>query len=336
MGRFREIGWYSGYMDPLTIWTNQYFETKLLDRLMQSIRPHRLIVSERTEKSNLVSAGRDVATQHAEILYGQPHVLDVLESQRCRWVQLTTAGYTRFDRPEIWKTIREKRIIFCNASGLYDEPCAQHVMAMLLSLARAIPEAARDQQSASWNYLSLRGESFLLKGQQTLIVGYGAIAKRLIELLAPFGLDIMAFRRQVRGDEGCPTKPIGELDNYLSKADIVINILPASETTVGFFSAERFAKFKSGAIYINIGRGDTNDQDAIVRAVKQGRLFKVFLDVTTPEPLPASHALWKTPGVYITPHTAGGTVDEPERMIEHFLQNLRRFEKNQPLCDRLV
>jgi phosphoglycerate dehydrogenase-like enzyme len=323
-------------MNPLTIWTNQYFDPELMKELVSRILPHRLIVSERTSKSNLVTGERDGLSLQAEVLYGQPHVQDVLESDRCRWVQLTTAGYTRFDRPEVWKIIREKGIIFCNASGLYDEPCAQHVVAMMLSLARAIPEAVKDQQSACWNYLPLRGQSFLLGGQRTLIVGYGAIAQRVVELLAPFKLDIIAFRRQVRGDELCPTKPIGELDNVLPDSEIVINILPASDSTKGFFSTERFSKFRSGAIYINIGRGDTNDQDAIVQAVREGRLSKVFLDVTTPEPLPKSHALWTTPGVYITPHTAGGTVDEPRRMIEHFLQNLKRFEQNQPLSDRLI
>lgn len=323
-------------MNPLTIWTNQYFEPKLMDQLLREISPHRLIVSERTSKSNLVSAERDASARQADVLYGQPHVQDVLESDRCRWVQLTTAGYTRFDRPEIWKTIRDKGIIFCNASRLYDEPCAQHVVAMLLSLARAIPEAVKDQASASWNYLPLRGQSFLLSGQRALIVGYGAIGRRVVELLAPFKLDIIAFRRQVRGDENCPTKPIDELDNHLSTAEIVINILPASDSTIGFFSLARFEKFRPGAIYINIGRGDTNDQDAIVQAVREGRLSKVFLDVTTPEPLPATHALWRTPGVYITPHTAGGTGDEPERMIQHFLENLKRFEKKQPLSDQLI
>lgn len=323
-------------MQPLTIWTNQYFEPELAKQLEQAAGPHRVVVSGRTSKSNLVAGDRDPPAMEADVLYGQPHLMDVLESTRCRWVQLTTAGYTRFDKPETFATMREKQIAFCNASALYDEPCAQHVVAMLLSMARAVPQASLDQPKAAWNYLQLRGESFLLGGQKTLIVGYGAIARRVVELLAPYRLDITAFRRSVRGDENCPTKPIDSLDEHLPTAQVVINILPSSASTTGFFSPERIARIGRGAIYINIGRGDTNDQDALVAAVNEGRLSRVFLDVTSPEPLPPTHALWTTPGVHITPHTAGGTRDEPQRMLTHFLANLRRFERGEKLVDRIV
>jgi phosphoglycerate dehydrogenase-like enzyme len=323
-------------MQPLTIWTNQYFEPELAEQLARAAHPHRVVTSPKTSKSNLVAGDRDPTTRDADVLYGQPHVMDVIESPRCKWVQLTTAGYTRFDKPETYAAMREKQIAFCNASALYDEPCAQHVAAMLLGMARAIPQAALDQPQAVWNYLPLRGQSFLLNGQKTLIIGYGAIARRVVELLSPYRLDITAFRRSVRGDENCRTLRIDDLDQHLAEAQILINILPSSPSTTGFFSSDRLRKVRPGAIYINIGRGDTNDQDALVAAVKSGQLSKVFLDVTAPEPLPASHALWSTPGVHITPHTAGGTADEPDRMIAHFVANLRRFERGETLVDRIV
>ncbi len=323
-------------MKPLTIWTNQNFNDANLTFLRQQASPHRVMVSATTSKSNLVAGGRDPAALQSDILYGQPNIDDVLQSDRIQWVQLTSAGYTRYDKPELFAAMKAKQIAFCNASSLYDEPCAQHVLAMLLSLARAIPAAALDQAAAKWDYLPLRGQSFLLRGQKIALVGYGAIARRLVELLAPFKLDITAFRRSVRGDENCPTLPIDQLDAALPHADFVINILPLAESTRDFFNLDRILRIKRGAIYINIGRGDTNDQLALVSALSEQRLAHVFLDVTSPEPLPKDHPLWTTPHAHITPHTAGGTFDEGKRMIEHFIANLQRFENGDKLVDRIV
>jgi len=323
-------------MVPVTIWTNHNFDAPQLDRLRKETSAHRLITSPRTSKSNLAAGDRDPSALDADILYGQPDIQDILASPVVKWVQLTSAGYTRYDKPDILNAIKAKGIAFCNASSLYDEPCAQHVVAMLLSLARALPQAAIDQQHASWNYLPLRGQSFLLRGQKVAIAGYGAIAKRVVELLTPYHLDITAFRRSVRGDENCRTLPIDQIDVHLPQAEIVMNLLPLSASTTRFFSAARFAKFRTGAVYINIGRGDTNDQDALVASLKSGKLTHVYLDVTSPEPLPKNHALWTTPNCHITPHTAGGTFDEPNRMLEHFLGNLRRFERGEAVVDRVV
>lgn len=323
-------------MNPLTIWTNQYFAPEFSQILQQKAAPHRILFASGASKSNLVAGGRDPTTFQADILFGQPDLLDILEAPRVKWVQLTTAGYTRFDQKATFDALKSKNIAFCNASSLYDEPCAQHLVAMLLSLARAIPQTALDQPHAKWAYLPIRAMSFLLDKQKTLIVGYGAIARRVVELLAPYKLDITAFRRTVRGDENCPTLPINQIDDHLPQAQIIINILPASASTHNFFNADRIKKIKPGAIYLNLGRGDTNDQDALVGALNEGRLAKVFVDVTSPEPLPADHPLWTTPNAHITPHTAGGTCDEPQRMIEHFIANLKRFEKGEKLVDRLV
>lgn len=320
----------------MTIWTNHRFDAADFDRFTREAAPHRVVVSQVTSKSNLVAGARDPAALDAEILYGQPNIQDVLESTKVQWVQLTTAGYTRFDDPKILGAMRDKGIAFCNASKLYDEPCAQHVVAMLLASARAIPQCAREQINHSWNYLPLRAQSFLVGGQKIAIVGYGAIARRVVELLAPFNVSMTAFRRSVRGDENCPTLPTDQLDDYLPHADVVINILPSSPSTTNFFSAQRLAKFKPGAIYINIGRGDTNDQDALAQALHDGRLSRACLDVTNPEPLPKDHPLWSAPNLLITPHTAGGTFDEPRRMLDHVLTNLRRFERGEKLVDRIV
>jgi phosphoglycerate dehydrogenase-like enzyme len=93
---------------------------------------------------------------------------------------------------------------------------------------------------------------------------------------------------------------------------------------------------KSDAVFYNIGRGQTVDQAALAEALNGGRLAGAYLDVTDPEPLPAGHALWTARNCYITPHTAGGHEDEFERLVRHFLENLARYERGEPLRDRVI
>jgi phosphoglycerate dehydrogenase-like enzyme len=122
----------------------------------------------------------------------------------------------------------------------------------------------------------------------------------------------------------------------LPQADQIINILPSSDATQHFFGIERLERAKPGAVFHNIGRGTTVDQTALRKCLESGRLGAAYLDVTDPEPLPKGDPLWTAPNCYITPHTAGGTFDEFDRVVQHFLDNLARFEAGQELRDRVV
>jgi phosphoglycerate dehydrogenase-like enzyme len=121
----------------------------------------------------------------------------------------------------------------------------------------------------------------------------------------------------------------------LAGAHHVIDVLPASASTDRWFDAARFAACRPGAVFYNVGRGTTVDQEALRAALLAGQLGAAYLDVTTPEPLPPDHPLWTTPNCFISPHLAGGHHDEAERLVQHFLENLRRFTTQQALLDRV-
>ncbi|HEY0711796.1 MAG TPA: NAD(P)-dependent oxidoreductase, partial [Polyangia bacterium] len=155
-------------------------------------------------------------------------------------------------------------------------------------------------------------------------------------LLAPFGLDVVGFRRRPTGSEPVKTLPLDQVDDHLPRADYVIDLLPGAPETNRFFTATRLRAIKPGGVFLNIGRGTTVDQDALVGALTGGVLGGAYLDVTEPEPLPIDHPLWTAPNCTITPHTAGGHADETERLVAHFLDNLARHTAGQPLRDRVV
>jgi phosphoglycerate dehydrogenase-like enzyme len=206
---------------------------------------------------------------------------------------------------------------------------------MMLALARRLPQSLEDQRGkpGSWRAADHRIQSRLLTGQSILIFGYGTIAARLVELLAPLRMNVTCVRRRPRGDEGVRTIPVDQVDAHLPLADHVMNILPQNAESDRFFDARRFERMKPGARFYNVGRGTTVDQPALVEGLGSRRLGAAYLDVTDPEPLPTDHPLWTLPNCFITPHTAGGSSDEFSRLARHFLDNLRRFERGEPLRD---
>lgn len=320
---------------PLTIWCNAQLPTIAMDELRAGVARHRLILPA-ARGDNLAAGAPDPGLADADVAFGQPEPKQVIELQRLKWVQLTSAGYTRYDNPAVRDALRARSAMLTNSSGVFAEPCAQHLLAMMLALSRRLPQALREQDGdRAWKYRELRQQSRLLVGESVLILGFGAIAKRIVELLAPFRMKIVAIRRRPAGDELVPTYPLADTERLLADADHVVNTLPGSAATECFVNADRLAKMKPGAVFYNIGRGTTVDQYALRVALETGRLSAAYLDVTTPEPLPPHDPLWTTPHCFITPHTAGGHATEFDRVVRHFLDNLRRYEVGERLVDRV-
>ena len=320
-----------------TIWCNSDFSPKQeseRDMLIEGVGAHRLLLVERDNDGSTGESREGLQT--AEIAFGQPNAQTGSQSEKLLWIHLDSAGYTSFDRANIKQSLTQRGTALTNSSAVYDEPCAQHLLAMILTLARELPMALDVQRgNRSWPMQVLRSRVRLLNDQTVLILGFGAIARRLVELLRPLEMNLIAVRREIRGDESVRVMNTSAVDELLPRADHIVNILPANENTNNFLNAERLANLKQGAIVYNIGRGTTLDQNALLRELRGGRIAAAYLDVTEPEPLPPDHPLWQTPNCFITPHIGGGHDREKERQVKHFLDNLRRFEKGEALRNRI-
>jgi phosphoglycerate dehydrogenase-like enzyme len=315
-------------MEPLTLWTNFAMPPDKLAAVQAQLSPHRLLYFE--------GKGPDTAMEQAQVVFGQPDLQQAVRSRNLKWLHISTAGYDRYDREELRQSLKARGAIMTNSSSVFAEPCAQHLLAMMLSMTRRLNEALDNQRGPrAWICEEIRFRSRLLGDQNVLMVGYGAIARRLTELLAPFEPPIIAARRTVRGDEPVRTVPMDQLNEHLPWADHVLNILPMSPTTQSFFDASRFALMKPTAVFYNIGRGRTVDQSALRSALSEGRIAAAYLDVMHPEPLPSDDPLWTTPNCFIVPHTGGGFPNERDAQVKHFLTNLKRYERGEILLDRI-
>lgn len=321
----------------MRIWCNSEFIPEAMDLLAEGTKDHTLVLSDKRSISVLAGGDPDASLRGAEVAFGQPNPSDCIAEPGLRWIEISSAGFTRYDTDNFRQAMRARETAFTNVSQVYSDACAEHVLAMMLALGRQLLASYATQLGdRSWPYTERRALSRLLGRQTVVMLGFGAIGRRLADLLGPFGTRIYALRRQIRSEPGVHIVPEESLTKVLAEADHVVNVLPENEGTRNYVNARRIACFRPGARFYNVGRGATVDQNALIEGLSSGRIGAAYLDVMVPEPLPPSHPLWSTPNCYITPHTAGGRNDVDVDLVRHFLRNLAAFEKGAPLVDRVL
>jgi phosphoglycerate dehydrogenase-like enzyme len=323
----------------LTIWSNHTLRPDadvLLQKSLQELGC-RLIQSTRSSKSVLTQGESDPTLAEADVAYGQPAPADVLATPGLRWVSLSTAGYTRYDTVDFREAMAGRGTVVTNASGVFANPCAEHALAMMMAFTRQIPSNVLNGVGPrEWRYLEGRYSIELLTGSTVMILGYGAIGRRLTELLAAFRCRVIGVRRSPVPEPGVEVVSFAAAPERLAEVRHVVNCLPDADSTRRWCDATFFRRMASGSYFYNVGRGTTVDQEALAAALASGQLGGAFLDTLDPEPLPPEHFLWRAPRCHITPHLAGGHRGQDESLVTHFIGNLRRFMAGEPLMDRIL
>lgn len=241
-----------------------------------------------------------------DIFVGASLRADQLASARkLKWVHSTAAGVAQLMYPEL----RLSGIVVTNPSGIFSVPMAEHTMGLLLSLARKFPDSIRYQDQGKWGQQELwDSPSHLteLNGRLLLIVGFGSIGRELAARATAFQMRVWGVTRSGKSNSNFAERVFSakELPAALAEPDYVVLSAPETAETKHLFGAAEFAQMKNGAAFINVARGSLVDQAALIRALENGKLSGAALDVTEPEPLPEESPLWRTPRLFITPHTS--------------------------------
>jgi phosphoglycerate dehydrogenase-like enzyme len=256
--------------------------------------------------------------------YDRPHGTEPLgRMPNLRVVQALTAGYEHLvGRVPPGTTL-------CNARGLHDSSTAELALALLLAAERELPRWVRAQDAHRWEHAHTRS----LAGSRVVIVGYGSIGAALDRRLAACEAEVIRVARSARPAED--VHGVNELDGLLPGADAVVLVTPLTEQTRGLLDARRLALLPGGALVVNVGRGPVLDTGALLAETGSGRL-RAALDVTDPEPLPADHPLWASPGVLITPHVAGGAAAFYPAAAQFVASQVQRFAAGEPLQNVVV
>lgn len=213
-------------------------------------------------------------------------------------------------------------ITLCNARGVHDASTAELAVGLAIASRRGFPEYMRDQINGTWNH----HRTTALTDCRIGIVGYGSIGKKIAQNLSGFEVSITAFTQS--GRDG--TLSIDKLDENLPLLDIVILILPLSDSSRGLFNSTRLSKMKDGALLINVARGPVVDTDALVHELNSERIYAA-LDVTDPEPLPAGHPLWSAKNLLLVPHIGGNSTSFEPRGRALIESQLKLLAAGSPL-----
>ncbi len=257
-----------------------------------------------------------------------PHNL-VARAPGLRWFQQWGAGADWLLRyPE---TI-DRDFVLTNTSGIHAIPISEQIIGMLLMFARGLHRAVRAQAQQQW-WRAEPADLFELAGKTMLLVGVGAIGARTAMLASALGMTVEGIRRDPARAVAGVSAMYGpdQLRERLAHADVVVLTVPLSRITQAMIGAAELRAMKPTAYLINIGRGGTVDEPALVRALREQRIAGAALDVFAEEPLPPSSPLWAMEHVIITGHYAGSTPKYNQRAMAIFLDNLRRYRSGEPL-----
>jgi phosphoglycerate dehydrogenase-like enzyme len=253
-----------------------------------------------------------------------------------RWLALSSAGAEHVTS-QTWASEPSAPII-TTASGVHAVPISEHAFSAILLWSRRWPDLLRLQSEHAWpNTLfekaALAGRE--LEDATLLILGLGAIGRRIARLGRAFGMRVVGVRRSAMSGASDPDvdqlASIDGLDTLLPDADYVVISAPSTAETQGLVSAERLALMKPTTMLINIARGEIVDESALISALTSGKLGAAALDVTAGEPLPSDDPLWSTPNVFISPHVSGFTPRYSNRLTDILLDNFARYRAGQQL-----
>jgi phosphoglycerate dehydrogenase-like enzyme len=262
---------------------------------------------------------RDLSAIDVMIMFGIEIRDQMLrDAPRLKWIQSLATGVDHFLRcPSL-----RRDVLITSGRGIHGVPMREHVLHLMLASSHDAKRQVEDQQQHVWQ----RRLWTTLHGKTAVIAGTGIVGAAIGEMLQTLGMRVIGVSRMprlVRGfDEILPSERLREA---ASKADYLINVLPAAPENSALFDAALFDAMKSSAYYISAGRGQTVDETALITTLRERRIAGAAFDVFQTEPLPPESPFWTLPNVFITPHVGGYVVEYEDFIMPLIVDNMRLF-----------
>ncbi len=249
---------------------------------------------------------------------------------RLRWIHSRSAGLEQVLFPELIAS----DVILTNASGVFSPSLGEFALAAILYFAKDLRRMIRNQMAGVWEQFDVT----MIAGQTLGIVGYGSIGREVATRARALGMRVLAFRRSASKSvqENSLLEQIygsGQLREMLPQCDYIVATLPLTQGTRGLIGQAEFESMKSDAVIINLGRGPTIDERAMIAALSNHRIRGAAIDVFDHEPLPREHPFYKMENVLLSPHCADHTPDWLDNSMRFFLAQFDRFSRGEPLLN---
>lgn len=251
------------------------------------------------------------------------------QASELRWVQSFSAGVEHWPLDEI----RRREIVLTNGAGVFAIPIAEWVMTALLMIVKRVHAIHDAQREHRWSN-ELRLDE--LSGKTLLILGTGGIGREIARRAAAFDMGIWGSNRSGASVDHIERIVTGTAwRELLPEADFVVSTLPLTAETRESFGAAEIRQMKPSAWLLNVGRGATINEPALLQALRDGIIGGAALDAWTTEPLPTDDPAWTTPNLIIWPHHSGSSPENTRRGLELFVENVRRFVNGQELLNQV-
>lgn len=273
---------------------------------------------------------QDISDCNILLTLGLTDSLSILkDAPNLKWVQSLSVGLDAL----LHEDVRKSDIIITNTKGCTSVPIAEHTIAMMAGLARGISFMIRNQLNNRWAPTPITD----LSGSTVGIIGYGEIGKQIAKRAKALDMFVIGCKRrpsqQSADDPADNIVGLEQIDEVIADADFLILALPSTPDTYQLINKEKLAKMKENSFLINIGRGNTIDEEELVHLLKEKKIAGAALDVFEVEPLPQEHPLWEVENVIISPHNAFFSPNTLDRYMEVFIENIQRFKDGKELIN---
>jgi phosphoglycerate dehydrogenase-like enzyme len=257
-------------------------------------------------------------------------------AKKLRWIHSPAAAVHQLMYPELMRS----SVVVTNSTGVHGPVVAEHAVAMMLALAKRLPQAMQYQAKKEWSQEQLwneRPRPREVAGATVAVVGMGGIGREFTRLGKALGMKVLAVRENPAKGSGGADAVYGpeQIDEVLPQADYVLLCTPVTPATTAIINAARLKKMKPEAYLMNVARGPLIDEPALVNALRDRHIAGAGLDVFVEEPLPPDSPFWSLDNVLITPHTAAVTERLWVRHYDLIVENLRRFVAGKPLLNEV-
>jgi D-2-hydroxyacid dehydrogenase (NADP+) len=301
-------------------------EEDVMVRDLQGISPKARIVP--VNKANVMQEIGD-----ADAFIGNISPAEVRAGKNLKWVQVMSAGVENVLFMSGGSDLRDSNIVLTNNKIVQGPEIADHAMAMLLTLSRNLRKYIADDLQENWD--GRRYEGIELNGKNAVVIGVGGIGMQIATRAWAFGMNVIGVDPEDKPFSPFLKKVVkpDQLDEVLPQADVVFISTPHTEKSHKMMGAHEFELLKPHSYFVAVSRGGIYDMGGLVKALDSKVLAGAGVDVTDPEPLPKGHALWKFNNVVITPHIAGRSDRDNERMVGTIKENIKRFVDGKPLLN---
>jgi phosphoglycerate dehydrogenase-like enzyme len=268
----------------------------------------------------------------AEVVLGNRFFTQTLPySKRLKWMQSNSVGVDLILTQK--ELLQKKQVTLTCARGVYDAEMAEHTLGLVLTLFRSLHLLRDEQHRISWQRHRLRS----LASSRCLILGWGSLAQKIASHLTAFGAHVSAVRNQANRsvDNGITLFGRDHWEDQLPHTHLLILCLPKTPDTLHFVGKEQLEKLPKQAFVVNMGRGGTLDDDALVYAVRSQSIAGAALDVFEQEPLPKAHPIWSTPEILVSPHVGRSLEGPTFKWFGLFETNLGRYINGQSLLHQV-